>query len=161
MMHSEPFKTHSIAKLCRTNQSFLLHLWDRLLPKTLLILNLLRSSRITQDVSISSTARRLRPQPNPDSPCRYPRPRPRSAFCSWHLVPPAVDVRYLDPATNYRYLGVWINENPVERIAETLKLVFNPSRYTYRILHRSCSGRRWRTHQRSTEIRRSPLRSFQ
>jgi hypothetical protein len=45
------FKNHFISTLCGTDPNFPLHLWDRLLPQTLLTLNLLRASRINPRLS--------------------------------------------------------------------------------------------------------------
>jgi hypothetical protein len=40
------FKDHLIAGLCSTDKSFTMHLWDRLLPQSVITLNMLRPSRI-------------------------------------------------------------------------------------------------------------------
>jgi hypothetical protein len=45
------FKNHVIAGLCSTNRDFPLNLWDKLLPQCLIILNLLRRSRINTQLS--------------------------------------------------------------------------------------------------------------
>jgi hypothetical protein len=45
------FKNHLIAGLCSTNRGFPLNQWDKLLPKCLLTLNLLRRSRINPQLS--------------------------------------------------------------------------------------------------------------
>jgi hypothetical protein len=43
-----------IAGLCLTDKSFPMHLWDRLLPQTVIILNLLRTSRINTKPSAAT-----------------------------------------------------------------------------------------------------------
>ena len=45
------FKNHLIAGLCSVDPKFPLHLWDRLLPQALLTLNLLRKSRLNDNLS--------------------------------------------------------------------------------------------------------------
>jgi hypothetical protein len=45
------FKNHFIAGLCCTDPDFPLHLWDKLLPQALTMLNLLRGSRINLRLS--------------------------------------------------------------------------------------------------------------
>jgi hypothetical protein len=45
------FKNHFVTILCGTDPNFLLHLWDRLIPQTLVTLNLLRASRINPRLS--------------------------------------------------------------------------------------------------------------
>ena len=45
------FKNHFIAVLCTVDKDFPLQLWDRLLPQTMLTLNLLRTSRINPRLS--------------------------------------------------------------------------------------------------------------
>ena len=45
------FKNHFVSILCGTDPQFPLHLWDRLVPQTLVTLNLLRSSRLNPSLS--------------------------------------------------------------------------------------------------------------
>ena len=45
------FKNHFITGLCSTNPNFPLKLWDRLLTQALIMLNLLRGSRINPQLS--------------------------------------------------------------------------------------------------------------
>ena len=45
------FKDHFISILCGTDPDFPIYLWDRLLPQTLLTLNLMRASRINPSIS--------------------------------------------------------------------------------------------------------------
>jgi hypothetical protein len=47
---SHSFKDHLIAELCSTDKAFPRHLWDRLLPQTILTLNMLRTSRINPKI---------------------------------------------------------------------------------------------------------------
>jgi hypothetical protein len=48
------FKDHLIAGLCSTDKSFLMHLWDRLLPQAVIILNMLRTLRINPKLSAAT-----------------------------------------------------------------------------------------------------------
>jgi hypothetical protein len=45
------FKDHLIAGLCSTDKSSPMHLWDRLLPQSVMTLNILRTSRINPKLS--------------------------------------------------------------------------------------------------------------
>lgn len=45
------FKNHFIVGLCTCDPHFPLHLWDRLIPQAIIILNLLRSSKINPSLS--------------------------------------------------------------------------------------------------------------
>jgi hypothetical protein len=48
------FKDQLIARLCSTDKSFPLHLWDRLLPQAVITLNILRTSRINPKFSAAT-----------------------------------------------------------------------------------------------------------
>jgi hypothetical protein len=48
------FKDHLIAGLCSTDESFPMHLWDRLLPQAVMTLNMLRTSRINPKLSAAT-----------------------------------------------------------------------------------------------------------
>jgi hypothetical protein len=48
------FKDHLIARLCSTDKSFPMHLWDRLLPQAVTTLNMLRTSRINPKLSAAT-----------------------------------------------------------------------------------------------------------
>jgi hypothetical protein len=48
------FKDHLISRLCSTDKSFPMHLWDRLLPQAFITLNMLRTSRINPKLSAST-----------------------------------------------------------------------------------------------------------
>jgi hypothetical protein len=48
------FKDHLIAGRCFTDNSFPMHLWDRLLPQAVITLNMLRTSRINTKLSAST-----------------------------------------------------------------------------------------------------------
>jgi hypothetical protein len=48
------FKDHLIAGLCSTDKSFPMHLWDRLLPQSVITLNMLRTSRINPNLPPST-----------------------------------------------------------------------------------------------------------
>jgi hypothetical protein len=44
------FKDHLIVGLCSTEKAFPVHLWDRLLPQTILAINMIRISRINPKI---------------------------------------------------------------------------------------------------------------
>jgi hypothetical protein len=48
------FKDHLIAGLCSTDTSFPTHLWDRILPRAVMTLNMLRTSRINPKLSATT-----------------------------------------------------------------------------------------------------------
>jgi hypothetical protein len=48
------FKDHSIAGICFSDKAFTMHLWDRLLPQAVIILNMLRISQINPKFSAST-----------------------------------------------------------------------------------------------------------
>jgi hypothetical protein len=48
------FKNHLIAGLCSTEKSFPMHVWDRLLPQAVIILNMLRTSIINHKLSAAT-----------------------------------------------------------------------------------------------------------
>jgi hypothetical protein len=48
------FKDHLIARLCSTDKSFPMHLWDRILPQVVITLNMLRTSRINPKLSAAT-----------------------------------------------------------------------------------------------------------
>jgi len=45
------FKNNFVAGLCTTDKTFLLHLWDKLIPQAILMLNLMHGSRINPNLS--------------------------------------------------------------------------------------------------------------
>jgi hypothetical protein len=48
------FKDHLIARLCSTDRSFPMHLWDRILPQAVITLKMLRTSRINPTLSAAT-----------------------------------------------------------------------------------------------------------
>jgi hypothetical protein len=48
------FKDHLIARLCSTDKSFPVHLWDIILPQAVITLNMLRNSRINPKLSAAT-----------------------------------------------------------------------------------------------------------
>jgi hypothetical protein len=48
------FKDHVIVGLCSTDKAFPIHLWDRFLPQAVITLNMLRTSRINPNISVST-----------------------------------------------------------------------------------------------------------
>jgi hypothetical protein len=48
------FKDHLIAGLCSTDKSFPMHLWDRILPQAVIMLNMLKTSRINPKLSAAT-----------------------------------------------------------------------------------------------------------
>mmetsp|Transcript_26852 Transcript_26852/g.38096 ORF Transcript_26852/g.38096 Transcript_26852/m.38096 type:complete len:122 (+) Transcript_26852:123-488(+) len=93
------FKNHFIARLCSLDKKFPLHLWDKLLPKVELSLNLLWGSRINPKLSAYSQLNgtfNYNNTPFAPSGTRvlvHDKPKTRD---SW--APHAIDRWYLGPA---------------------------------------------------------------
>jgi hypothetical protein len=116
------FKNHFIAGLCFTNRYFPLYLWDKLLPQSLLTLNLLRSSRINPQVSTQAHMHgafdfnRTPLAPPGTKVLIHEKPDIQGTW-----APHAVKGWYLGPATrHYRCYRVWAWNTNAERVADTL-----------------------------------------
>jgi hypothetical protein len=116
------FKGHLIAGLCSTDKSFQMHLWDRLLPQTVIILNMLRTSRINPKLSASTHI---------DGQYDYnrsPMAPPGTILISHETpsrrrtwAPHGQDGWYIGTALDhYQCYTVYINKTRGERIVETV-----------------------------------------
>lgn len=116
------FKNHFIAGLSGTDPDFPLHLWDRLLPQTLITLNLLRASRINPRLSAQAQlhgAFDFNRTPLAPAGTRVMIHEKASVRGTW--APHAVDGWYLGPAEHhYRCYRVYVKETSAERVADTV-----------------------------------------
>jgi hypothetical protein len=118
------FKNHFIATLCGTDSDFPMHLWDRLLPQSLLTLYLLRSSRINPRLSAHAQVHgafdynRTPLAPPGTRVLVHEKPSNRETWS-----PHAATGYYIGPAfEHYRCYTVYIVETRKERIADTVEL---------------------------------------
>lgn len=116
------FKNHFIAGLCSVDKDFPIHLWDRLLPQALLMLNLLLGSHFNP--KLSAWAQLNSPfdfNPTPIAPpgihvLVHDKP---STHTSWS--PHALDGWYLGPASeSHQCCNVWIRATGTGRICNTV-----------------------------------------
>jgi hypothetical protein len=124
------FKDHLIAGLCTTDKSFPMHLWDRLLPQSVIILNILRTSRINPKLSASTHIfgqydfNRAPMAPPGTIIIAHETPNRRSTW-----APHGQDGWYLGPALeHYRCYTVYITKTRGHRIVETVD--FFPEKFT-------------------------------
>jgi hypothetical protein len=116
------YKDHFIAGLCSTDKDYLLELWDKLIPQSVITLNLLRCSRINPQLSAyAQVFGALDFNKTPLAPpgtrvLVHEKPIVRQ---SWD--PRAIDAWYIGPAMkHYRCYRVWIWNTRNERVADTL-----------------------------------------
>jgi hypothetical protein len=116
------YKNHFIAGLSSTDPNFPLHLWDRLIPQSLISLNLMRGSRMNPKLSAYAQVHGLfdfnrTPIAPPGTKVLvHEKPDVRGTWS-----PDAVEGWYVGPAHNhYRCYKLWIKETAAERIADTL-----------------------------------------
>jgi hypothetical protein len=116
------YKNHLIAGLSSTDPDFPLHLWDRLIPQSLISLNLMRGSRMNPKLSAYAQVHgafdfnRTPIAPPGTKVLVHEKPDVRGTWS-----PHAVEGWYVGPASNhYRCYRVWIKETAAERIADTL-----------------------------------------
>jgi hypothetical protein len=116
------YKNHFIAGLSSTDPNFPLHLWDRLIPQSLISLNLMRGSRLNPKLSAYAQVHgafdfnRTPLAPPGTKVLVHEKPEVRGTWS-----PHAVEGWYVGPASNhYRCYKVWIKETTAERIADTL-----------------------------------------
>jgi hypothetical protein len=116
------FKDHLIAGLCFTDKSFPMHLWDRLLPHTVITLNMLRTSRINPKLSASThihgqyDLNRAPIAPPGTRIIAYETPNRRRTW-----APNGKDGWYIGPALEYyRCYTVYITKTREECIVETV-----------------------------------------
>jgi hypothetical protein len=116
------YKDHFIAGLCSTNKDYPLELWDKLIPQSVITLNLLRRSRINPQLSAYAQVfgafdfNKTPLAPPGTQVLVHEKPIVRQ---SWD--PRAIDAWYIGPAMkHYRRYRVWIWNTRSERVADTL-----------------------------------------
>jgi hypothetical protein len=121
------FKDHLIAGLCSTDKSFLMHLWDRLLPQAVITLNMIRTSRINPKLSASTHIDGqydLNRAPMAPPGTRIIAHETPSRRRTW--APHGQDGWYIGPALeHYRCYTVYINKTRGERVVETVDFFGN------------------------------------
>jgi hypothetical protein len=124
------FKDHLIAGLCSTDKSFPMHLWDRLLPQTVIILSMLRTSRINPKLSAATHIfgqydfNRAPMAPPGTIIIAHETPNRRQTW-----APHGQDGWYIGPTLkHYRCYTVYITNTRGERIVETVD--FFPEKFT-------------------------------
>jgi hypothetical protein len=124
------FKDHLIAGLCSTDKSFPIHLWDRLLPQSVMTFNMLRTSRINP--KLSATTHIFGQYDFNRAPMARPGTRiiahdTRSMRRTW--APHGQYGWYIGPAhEHYRCYTVYITKTRGNRIVETVD--FFPDKFT-------------------------------
>jgi hypothetical protein len=124
-----PFKDHLIARLCSTDKSFPMHLWDILLPQAFITLYMLRTSRINPKLSASTHIdgqydfKRAPMAPPGTRIIAHETPSRRRAW-----APHGQDGWYIGPEIeHYRCYMVYINKTRGERVVETVD--FPPEKF--------------------------------
>ena len=114
---------HFVTILCGCDPKFPLHLWDRLVPQSILTLNLLRASRINPKLSAHAQLHgafdfnRTPIGPLGTKVVAHEKPSVRE---SW--APHGAPAWYISPATeHYRCYKVYVIETGAERITDTLE----------------------------------------
>jgi hypothetical protein len=124
------FRDHLIARLCSTDKSFPMHLWDRLLPQTVITLNMLRTSRINPKLSAATYIfgqYDFNRTPNAPPGTRIIAHETPSRRRTWD--PQGQDGWYIGPALeHYRCYTVYITKTRGDRIVETVD--FFPQKIT-------------------------------
>ena len=117
------FKNHFVTILCGCDPKFPLHLWDRLVPQSILTLNLLRASRINPQLSAHAQLHgafdfnRTPIGPLGTKVVVHEKPSVRE---SW--APHGAPAWYISPANeHYRCYKVYVIETGAERITDTLE----------------------------------------
>jgi hypothetical protein len=129
----QTFKNHFKAILAGTDDSFPLHLWDKLLPQAEMTLNMLRPSNVSPHISAYMYAygnHDFNAHPLAPLGCAvqiYERPEVRR---SWDLN--SIDGHYIGPAMeNYRNYVIHCKETNAERKSDTVwfkhKYLTNPT----------------------------------
>jgi hypothetical protein len=124
------FKDHLIAGLCSTDNSFPMHLWDRLLPQAVITQNMLRTSRINPKLSAATHIfgqydfNRAPMAPPGTRIIAHETPSRRKTW-----APHGQDGWYIGPALeHYRCYTVYITKTRGDRIVETVD--FFPEKIT-------------------------------
>jgi hypothetical protein len=118
------FKDHLIAGLCSTDESFPMHLWDRLLPQAVMTLNMPRTSIINPKISAATHIfgqydfNRAPIVPPGTRIIAHETPSRRRTW-----APHGKDGWYIGPALeHYRCYTVYITKTRTKRIVETVEL---------------------------------------
>jgi hypothetical protein len=116
------FKDHFISIICGTDNAFPLRIWDKIIPQSVLTLNLMRASRLNPKNSAHSQIHGpFDYNQTPIAPLGYKvlvhvKPHLRGAW-----DPKAEDGFYNGPAkTHYRCVQVYITETDSTRITDTI-----------------------------------------
>jgi hypothetical protein len=124
------FKDHLIAGLCSTGKSFPMHLWDRLLPQSVMTLKMLRTSRINPKLSAATHIfgqydfNRAQMAPPGTRIIAHETPSRRRTW-----APHGQYGWYIGPALeHYRCYTVYITKTRGNRIVETVE--FFPEKFT-------------------------------
>jgi hypothetical protein len=124
------FKDHLIAGLCSTDESFPMHLWDRLLPQVVVTLNMLRTSRLNPKLSAATHIfgqydfNRAPMAPPGTRIIAHEAPSRRRTW-----APHGLDGWYIGPALeHYLCYTVYITKTRVNIIVETVD--FPPEKFT-------------------------------
>jgi hypothetical protein len=116
------FKDHLIAGICSTDKAFPMHLWDRLLPQSVITLNMLRISRINPNLSASTHIdgqydyNRVQMAPPGTRIIAHETPNRRRTWAQhgqygWYIGP---------TLEHYRCYIVYISKTRSERVVETV-----------------------------------------
>jgi hypothetical protein len=117
------FKDHLIARLCSTDKSFPMHLWDIILPQAVITLNMLRTSRINPKLSAATYIF------GQHDYSRAPMAPPGTRIIAHETTgrrktwaPHGQDGWYIGPALeHYRCYKVYITKTISSRIVETVE----------------------------------------
>jgi hypothetical protein len=127
------FKDHLIARLCSTDKSFPMHLWDRLFPQAVITLNMLRTSRINPKLSAATHIygqydfNRAPMAPPGTRIVAHETPNRRRAW-----APHGQDGWYIGPALeHYRCYMVYITKTRGESVVETVDFFLKISSYRF------------------------------
>jgi hypothetical protein len=120
------FKDHLKAGLCSTDKAFPMHLWDRLKPQAILMLNMIRASRINPKISAdthSDGQYDYNREPMAPPGTRIVTHETPSHRRSW--APHGQDGWYIGPALEYyRCYRVYICKTRSEWLVETVELFY-------------------------------------
>jgi hypothetical protein len=127
------FKDHLITVLCSTDKSFPMHLWDRILPQTVITLNMLRASRINPKLSAATYIlgqydfNRAPLAPPGTRIIAHETPERRITWATH-----GQDGWYIGPALEYyRCYMVYITKNRSSRVVETVDFSHIDSNYHF------------------------------
>jgi hypothetical protein len=127
------FKDHLIAGLCSTDKSFPMHLWDIILPQSVITLNMLRTSRINPKLLAATHIfgqhdyNRAPMAPPGTRITAHETPGRRKTW-----APHGQDGWYIGPALeHYRCYTVYITKTRSSRIVETVEFFPHQFKMTF------------------------------